>query len=182
MRRQHEDKSCLEEEVLIAEGVAPSRKRRRTIEDAFRSISISQNHTNPVPLPVPVGGRLSVVSNDDFMIDAEDDDSDDDDENPLTEKEIAEREIMRALVYGLRPTQPVPRQDPVERMLQDLIRGSIREAITRQTSLCDMDVETSYNRRSATMDFVEQQRRPRSNSLPNEFPLDADAAMDMSPM
>lgn len=170
----------------------PSRKRRRTIVDVFQSISLSEHEkdrqsVSPVVTDVE---RIEIPSNDivaapqdDFMIDAEDDDDESVDSKPLSLKEVAEREIMRALVYGPSSSsstaQGLQRQDPVDQKLQDLIRGSIQKAI-RQDSQCDMDIETSYTRPSS-MESEPVGNRPRSNSLPNEFTAEQ-MEMDFTPL
>lgn len=166
----------------------PPGKRRKTITDAFNNIKISQGDTLAKTGGSSSSSDSSAVINssltlpNEFMIDAEDDDDDDENDIPLADKALLERErdLMRALVFGGPPRpyyylQPPPQQqDPVEQRISNLIRGSIREAIRQEppsqsnsSYSCDMDVETSYSRPSGGC--LEEERRPRSNSLPNEW-------------
>ena len=180
MRRQFDDGNA--DSVLVYESLAPSLKRRRTIVDAFESFRIAEDNNNVNDTAArhhvyQEGNTLPSNGIDDIMFDADsddDDDDDDDEEAPLTTHELAQREIMRAIVFGRRPFQPAQQQqDPVEQKLQDLIRGSIQEAVRhKHDSQCDMDIKTSYNRPSLSMEGFVGNLRPRSNSLPNEFNQD----------
>ena len=161
---------------------APPCKRRRTIVDAFKTITIS---TADAAIGSANNGITTDDSHDwvpqnDFMIGADDDDSvvSEGDRPPLSEIEQLERDAMRAIVFGTTQQQHLqPPQDPVEEKISNLIRGSLQQAIIQQeTSHCDMDVETSYSRPSVSMQGVE--RRPRSNSLPKEW-QSSDDTMDL---
>ena len=173
----------------------PPGKRRKTILDAFSNITISQGDS----LASNTGGssRSSISSDlnaescyslplpNEFMIDAEDDD-DVENDIPLSDKALLERErnIMRSLVFGGPPRSyylQIPQQDPVEQRISNLIRGSIQEAIRQEPPSqsqskpscgCDMDVETSYSRPSVGLS--DEERRPRSNSLPKEWQTSSD--------
>jgi hypothetical protein len=184
MRRQHDDGVTGDDKVLISESLAPSRKRRRTIVDAFEAITLAESNNNESAarnFDSQERNDIPATGIDDIMLDA---DSDDDDEASLTSSELAQREIARALVFGRRPFQPVQqRQDPVEAKLHNLIRRSIQEAVNnKQDSQCDMDIETSYNRPSLSLEGFVVNGRPRSNSFPNansnEF--NQDTCMDIA--
>ena len=127
-------------------------------------------------------GSVVAPPNELFMINVEDDD--DESCQPLSEKAKLERDIARALVFGARGAPLPPQQDPVEQKICNLIRGSIHKATTQQqekdpsqqqansshitssqSHICDMDLETMYNRSSIGL-FSDEKPRPQSSSLP----------------
>lgn len=167
----------------------PSRKRRRTIVDAFGEISlekeiqpsaewIEEDNNSMHSSEIRMRDKDMTMATDPISNYTSDDHIDDDEEQerPLSAKEIAEREIMRQIVFGATSTER--RTDPVDRRLQELIRESFKQDIKPDTMMCDMNVETSYNRPSPSM-VVEGEGRPRSNSLPDG---DDFAGMDLDPL
>lgn len=98
--------------------------------------------------------------------------SDSDDEEILTAKDLADREVMRRMVFGEET------KNPADRRFQQLLRDTFKQGQKPDTMQCDMDIETSYSRPSPNMSGV-QSMRPRSNSLDD---LQTGTSMDVEPL
>ena len=186
------------------------RKRRRTtIVDQLQQINISNGE---VGVPNQILEHVVVDDNSQTLTSSSGSDDEDEDNDhsqilPPSDLELAQRAVMRDLVFG-RP-QPPPPPNPVDRKLQALVRQSLENVQTGHhpfelnritESQDDMHIDTAYSRPTNPSFFdsflvgrpgdlmppIPQPRpvppqRKRSNSLPEGLMDDLDdASMELS--
>lgn len=205
---QFDDDDDDDEMRFAVVGRGKQKRRRTSIVDGLEAIRISDttsSSSNPTDgsSSIMQGKNRAPFSNrggenncsillgghgsDEFMIDAADDD-DDDHKNDNVQEE-AERKVMRALVYGdhSKPSSQHRHQDPVEKKLEALIRGSMERAkqLSFSSSQCDMNIEPSYSRPSPSYNSSSRMNHDRGyDSLPDEFEEEEEETetMDISPL
>lgn len=169
--------------------VPPSKKRRRTIIDAFQLINLRTEHQRR-GVEVSPGSNEAIGNGDDeadsskavaefaealsttSTIEDYDDDADSADYELgklLSDREESERKVMFSLVFG--PPSP---SDPVESKIQKWIRSQQNVPRELQEAQDDMHVDASYSLPSSRA-F----RPTRSNSLPNIFSDEDEMSIDM---
>lgn len=161
------------------------RKRRRTILNAFQSISLQQHvgdddedaDSSQAVAEYGAGEHSSTSSLEDDYDHAEDDDGD---ARFLSDREETERKVMLELVFGP-GTKGTRATDPVERKLTTLIRKTMNgesrpPSASTDMSMDDTTVETAYSR-SSTRSNPRSLRR--TNSLPIMEALDESDDMEM---
>lgn len=164
--------------------VALPRKRRRTILNAFQSISLQNNKNKTVGDNVfPASGvefgaieenedadssqAVAAIGDNDYDTSSLEDGDNDVDDRMLSDKEKCERKVMLELVFG--PGSEFSRKDPVDLKIQQLIRGSMQgmNRSTSNQSQDDMNIEPVYSRTSPIVQGV----APGLVSNPPLFPL-----------
>jgi len=152
---------------------APAFKRRKTIVDAFQNLKIFPAAVDSNVAPGSLRTHHNWASGSprnekEIMIDvvaSEDDvstDDSDDDSILLSDQEKLERDTMRSLVLGRTQQERfLPQEDPVDRKLSDLIRGSMKQAQEQILNEMPCDMET-VNAESTDQDL-------KSNCLPTEW-------------
>lgn len=188
-RKRDDDSSCASSAFDSIRPVVPPKKRRRTILDAFQSISLfkgeetadktggDEEDANSSQAVADWGDGNEVCSTDSSL-------DDDEDNRFLSDREEVERKIMLELVFG--PNSEVLQfpTNSVDAKLQEMIRQSLQQVspTDHATTHDDMTIDVVYSRISPIETSSERASIARSNSLPNIFASasSAEESMDTS--
>mmetsp|Transcript_56238 Transcript_56238/g.163041 ORF Transcript_56238/g.163041 Transcript_56238/m.163041 type:complete len:233 (-) Transcript_56238:57-755(-) len=195
---------ALDGSTVATDSSMPRRRRKRrrtTIVDQLQQIDISNGESG-----VPNQILEQAVLDDNSQISCSSAESGDEEEDhaqilPPSDVELAQRAVMRDLVFG-RPPEPLP-LNPVDRKIQSLVRQSLDNVHNGQNpfqfeaneileSQDDMHIDPVYTRptdpgffnefrQGASQDLPSPlpPQRKRSNSLPGGFSMDESGSAPM---
>lgn len=173
-RKRDDDSSCASSAIDSMRPSAPARKRRRTILDAFQSISLFKGGESGGEDDDDDADSSQAVADRGAGEDAYSTSSsleDDEDNTLMSDREEAQRKVMLQLVFGPGSEAVASPAHSVDVKIQHLIRESLQQATAADYATSDdMVLDPLYTRSSsrsqASSTMEDQPSLPRSNSLP----------------